>query len=61
MHEDMTYRWCKKEDETQLHILKYCTELEELTNNTNQEMYYRDDRISARKKQQKSFKKFLKD
>ena len=21
MHEDMTYRWCKKEDETQLHIL----------------------------------------
>ena len=22
MHEDMTCRWCKKEDETQLHILK---------------------------------------
>ena len=49
MHEDMTCRWCKKEDETQVHILKYCPEFKNLTNNTNQEMYYRDDRISARK------------
>ena len=49
MYNYMTCRWCKQEDETQLHILKYCPEFKNITKNNNQELYYRDDIISARK------------
>ena len=32
-----------------MHILKYCPEFKNITKNNNQELYYRDDIISARK------------
>ena len=46
-YNDMSCRWCKEDDETQIHILNHCPEFKAITNNIKHEVYYRDDREST--------------
>ena len=46
-HTDMKCRWCKKKEETQIHILTECNGFKDLTSNTEQEIYYQDDHDST--------------
>ena len=43
----MSCRWCKEDDETQMHILNHCPEFKAITNNTKHEAYYQDDKEST--------------
>ena len=46
-HNDMSFRWCKEDDETQIHILNHCPEFKAITNNTKHKVYYQDHKEST--------------
>ena len=43
---DFLHRWCSEDEESQLHILKYCPGFKHLTSKQH-EIYYSDDKEST--------------